>query len=267
VFGLTSAGIPVASLVADSHAALFGHAAFTSGSVKATYGTGSSLMSPTDKQVASSHGLATTVAWAASDRVRYALEGNITNTGGSVQWIASILGLDGSTDVARLAATVPDAGGAYLVPAFAGLGAPHWDSNARGLLCGLTRGTTSAHIARAAVESIAFQVHDVFDAMRQDSRCALPVLFADGGASRNAQLMQLQADLLDCPIVRNTSTDLSAIGAAWMAGLAVGFWKSIQELEALPRQTTTFEPQMPATQRERLIEGWNDALNRSRSQA
>lgn len=267
VFGLNSAGIPVASLVADSHAALFGHAAFEPGSVKATYGTGSSLMSPTGRQLASRHGLATTVAWSFSDRVRYALEGNITNTGGAVHWIASLLGLNGATEVARLGATVPDAGGAYLVPAFAGLGAPHWDSDARGLLCGLTRGITPAHVARAAVESIAFQVYDVFEAMRQDCGRPLPVLFADGGASQNAQLMQFQADILDCPVVRNASADLSAVGAAWMAGLAVGFWKSTEELEALPRQTARFEPQMPASKRECLLEGWKEALNRSRTQA
>jgi glycerol kinase len=274
IFGATNAhgklprGIPVSSLIGDSHAALFGHAAFDPGSVKATYGTGSSLMSPTETPVASRHGLSITVAWAEPARVRYALEGNITNTGGSVQWIASLLGLDGGADeVAALAAGVPDSAGVYLVPAFAGLGAPHWDAGARGLLCGLTRGTTTAHAARAAIDSIAFQVRDVFEAMRLDAAIPLPALYADGGASRNEGLMQLQADLLDCPVIRSSSADLSAIGAAWLAGLAVGCWNSLEELERLPRQTTRFEPRMPASQRERLLEGWTDALSRSRSGA
>lgn len=274
VFGTTAghgslpAGIPVASLIGDSHAALFGHAAFVPGAVKATYGTGSSLMSPTETPVASSHGLSTTVAWAEPARVRYALEGNITNTGGSVQWIASFLGLGGgANEVAALAAGVPDSAGVYLVPAFAGLGAPHWDANARGILCGLTRGTTTAHAARAAIDSIAFQVRDVFEAMRLDAAIPLPALYADGGASRNESLMQLQADLLDCPVIRSSSPDLSAVGAAWLAGLAAGFWSSIKELERLPRQTTRFEPHMLASQRERLLQGWSDALSRSRSGA
>ncbi|WP_321475820.1 glycerol kinase GlpK [uncultured Paludibaculum sp.] len=272
IFGVTAscgslpAGIPVASMIGDSHAALFGHAAFAPGAVKATYGTGSSLMTPIDRAAVSSHGLSTTVAWADAARVRYALEGNITNTGGTVQWLAAFLGLPGGAEeVAALAATVPDSAGAYLVPAFAGLGAPHWDADARGLLCGLTRGTTTAHAARAAVDSIAYQVHDVFEAMRQDADLPIPALFADGGASRNHRLMQFQADILDCPVIRSSSPDLSAIGAAWLAGLATGFWKSLEELESLPRATTRFEPQMPESLRGTLLDGWRNALLRSRS--
>ncbi|MCC7154125.1 MAG: glycerol kinase [Bryobacterales bacterium] len=271
VFGTTAgsgrlaAGIPVASLIGDSHAALFGHAAFKPGSVKATYGTGSSLMSPLDAPVESRHGLSTTVAWAEANRVRYALEGNITNTGGSVEWIASLLGLAGGAEqAAKLAAGEPGSGGVFLVPAFAGLGAPHWDASARGLLCGLTRGTTAAQVARAAIDSIAYQVRDVFEAMRQDSGVTPPVLFADGGASRNGQLMQFQADLLGCPVVRSCSADLSAVGAAWLAGLASGFWKSLDELERLPGQTSRFEPAMSPAQREELLQGWAGALSRSR---
>jgi glycerol kinase len=274
VFGETAgqgrlpAGIPISSLIGDSHAALFGHAAFAPGSVKATYGTGSSLMSPIDAPVESRHGLSTTVAWAEPSRLRYALEGNITNTGGSVQWIASLLNLPGgSEEVAALAATVPGSAGVYLVPAFAGLGAPHWDASARGLLSGLTRGTTPAHVACAAIDSIAYQVRDVFEAMRQDSGIELPALFADGGASRNDHLMQFQAGLLGCPVIRSASPDLSAIGAAWLAGLATGFWQSLDELERLPRQTTRFEPRMDPSLREQLLAGWNDALDRSRSRA
>jgi glycerol kinase len=264
--GALKADVPVASLIGDSHAALFGHAAFRAGSVKATYGTGSSLMSPLDSPVPSRHGLSTTVAWAEPTHVRYALEGNITNTGGAVQWIASLLGLSGGAQqAAELASTVSDAAGVFLVPAFAGLGAPHWDADARGVLCGLTRGTTAAHVARAAVESIAFQVRDVFDAMQRDAGISLPALFADGGASRNEHLMQFQADLVGVPVIRSASADLSAVGAAWLAGLAVGFWKSLEELEGLPRQTTRFESRMEASRREHLMAGWRDALSRSRS--
>lgn len=264
-FGTTSAGIPVTAMIGDSHAALVGHAAFTPGSVKATYGTGSSLMAPIDQPVASRHGLSTTVAWADAARVRYALEGNITNTGGTVQWLAGILNLPGGAELADMAATVPDSAGAYLVPAFAGLGAPHWDPEARGLLCGLTRGATAAHLARAAVDSIAYQIRDVFAAMRLDAGTPLPALFADGGASRNANLMQFQADLLDCPVIRSASPELSAIGAAWLAGLAAGIWNSLQELERLPRATTTFEPAMAATRRSALLDGWHSALHRTRT--
>lgn len=272
IFGLTAgcgklaSGIPVASLIGDSHAALFGHAAFAPGSVKATYGTGSSLMSPLDLPVISRHGLSTTVAWAEADRVQYALEGNITNTGGSVQWLAGFLGLSGGADeVAALARSVPDSDGIYLVPAFAGLGAPHWDAGARGLVCGLTRGTTAAQVARATIDSIAYQVRDVFEAMRQDAAIPVPTLFADGGASRNDQLMQFQADILGCPVIRSSSTDLSAIGAAWLAGLAVGYWKSPEELKGLPRPTTRFEPRLSDARRDELVDGWLDALGRSRS--
>lgn len=274
VFGVTTgggglpAGAPVAAMIGDSHAALFGHAAFAPGAVKATYGTGTSLMTPVEGPVASRHGLATTVAWAAAGGVRYALEGNITNTGGAVQWLAEFLSLaGGAEEVAALAATVADAGGVYLVPAFAGLGAPHWDSGARGLLCGLTRGSTAAHAARATLDSIAYQIRDVFEAMRQDSPFAEPVLLADGGASRNERLMQFQADILGCPVVRSESADLSAIGAAWLAGLAVGFWHSLEELAALPRATTRFEPRMSEGRRAELVGGWQDALARARSAA
>jgi glycerol kinase len=259
-------GVPIGSLIGDSHAALFGHAAFAPGAVKATYGTGSSLMSPIERPAESLHGLSTTVAWAACGSVRYALEGNITNTGGAVQWLGEFLGLAGGSDeVAALADSVADSGGSYLVPAFAGLGAPHWDSSARGVLCGLTRGTSVAHVARATVDSIAYQVYDVFDAMRQDAGIPLPALFADGGASRNDRLMQFQADLVGCPVVRSSSTELSAIGAAWLAGLAVGCWKSLDELEALPHATTRFDPQIPDSQRGALIDGWHEALKRTRS--
>jgi glycerol kinase len=253
---------PIASLIGDSHAALFGHAAFHPGAVKATYGTGSSLMTPT-AMLARTPGLSSTIAWAMPHDVQYALEGNITDTGGAVDWAGRLLGAaQPDVHVATLASSVGDTAGVYLVPAFAGLGAPHWDDRARGLLCGLTRGTTPAHLARAAVESIAYQVGDVFALMQPAA--GSPRLLADGGASRNDQLMQFQADILGCPVVRDRSTDLSAIGAAWLAGLAVGFWRSPDELEALPRALDRFEPRMPDVERRRLLDGWRDAVARAR---
>jgi len=273
-FGVTAgrgrlpAGIPIASLIGDSHAALFGHAAFEPGAVKATYGTGSSLMTLVSTPTRSTRGLSTTVAWALADRLSYALEGNITVTGGAVDWFGQFLGGSHSAaDVAALAETVPDTGGVHLVPAFAGLGAPYWDDGARGVVCGLTRGTTRAHVARATLESIAFQVRDVFDVMRADAGAPLPVLLADGGASRNDTLMQFQADVLGCPVVRNLSSDLSACGAAWLAGLSVGVWPSRDALAALPRATDRFEPRLSAAERDRRYAGWTDAVSRARSQA
>jgi glycerol kinase len=272
VFGLTSgcgtlpAGVPVASLVGDSHAALFGHTAFSPGAVKATYGTGSSLMTLVDTPVVSRHGLSSTIAWARPGQVRYALEGNITNTGGTITWVAELFALSaGAQGAADLAETVADCDGVYLVPAFAGLGAPHWDPDARGLICGLTRGTSAAHVARAAVDSIAYQVRDVFEALGRDAGITLPALLADGGASRNDRLMQFQADILGCPVIRSSSADLSAIGAAWLAGLAVGFWKSQAELEALPSPTDRFEPRMEPGRRTEALAGWRNALGRARS--
>ncbi len=262
--GRLPAGTPVASLIGDSHAALFGHAAFRPGSVKATYGTGSSLMTLIERPVLSGAGLSTTVAWWKGASADYALEGNITVTGGAVQWIGDFLGLaDPARGAAELAETASDNGGVYLVPAFAGLGAPYWDAEARGLITGLTRGTTAAQVARATIESIAFQVRDVFEAMRRDVAGDLPELMADGGASRNDSLMQFQADILGRPVVRNLSADLSAIGAAWLAGLATGVWKSTDELAALPRAEDRFEPRMAESERQRRCEGWRQAVARA----
>lgn len=264
--GRVPGGIPIASLIGDSHAALFGHAAFEPGSAKATYGTGSSLMTLITDPRRSARGLSTTVAWAVGDRLSYALEGNITSTGGAVDWFGHFLGGSQTAEtVAAMAETVPDSGGVYVVPAFAGLGAPHWDDGARGLISGLTRGTTSAHVARATIEAIGYQVRDVFDAMRAEAGVPLAALLADGGASRNDMLMQLQADVLGCPVVRNLSTDLSAFGAAWLAGLATGVWSSFDSLSALPRKTDRFEPRMPPADRERRYRGWTDAVARARS--
>jgi glycerol kinase len=262
--GKLPAGIPMAALAGDSHAALFGHAIFSPGAVKATYGTGSSLMTVTPEPVLSGAGLSTTIGWSRAGETRYALEGNISVTGGAVQWLGDFLQLAGGADeVARLAASVPDSGGVYLVPAFVGLGAPWWNDAARGLLTGLTRGVTAAHTARATIESIAYQVRDVFQAMERDADRALPALLADGGASRNDALMQFQSDILDRPVVRSDSADVSAIGAAWLAGLAVGTWGSLEELERLPRPEQRFEPRMAEAERRRLCDGWRQAVERA----
>jgi glycerol kinase len=263
--GRLDGGIPVAAAIGDSHAALFGHAAFAPGSVKATYGTGSSLMTPLPAPMLSRHGLSTTVAWALPEGTTFALEGNITVTGGAVDWVGGLLGMrERAAGAATLAGTVADTGGVYLVPALAGLGAPFWDADARGLICGATRGTTAAHLARAAIEAIAFQVRDVFDAMREDGAAATTLL-ADGGASGNDALMQFQADVLGHPVIRNDSADLSAQGAAWLAGLAVGVWPSLAALEALPRTVTRFDPRMHERERAARYAGWLDAVRRART--
>lgn len=262
--GALRAGVPVAALVGDSHAALFGHAAFEPGRVKATYGTGSSLMTATAGRV-DAEGLSTTVAWSQGDRLQYALEGNITDTGGAVDWVGRLLGSDRpDAHVSALAASVDDSGGVYLVPAFAGLGAPHWDDRARGLVCGLTRAAGPAQLARAAIEAIAYQIGDVFAVMTRAMGASTQTLLADGGASRNDGLMQFQADILAVPVVRNGSADLSAMGAAWLAGLATGIWRSRDALERLPRTFDRFEPRMSDDERRRRLHGWRDAVARTR---
>ena len=262
--GVLADGLPIAALIGDSHAALFGQAAFEAGTVKATYGTGSSLMTLTSSLRRSRHGLSTTVAWQLPAQTEYALEGNITMTGGAIDWFGGFIGAPTAAAVAALASTVSDAAGVYVVPAFAGLGAPHWDDRARGLISGLTRGTTAAHVARATVESVAYQVRDVFDAMASDASQAPLSLLADGGASRNDILMQFQADVLGCPVVRTASADLSALGAAWLAGLATNIWPSLDALAHLPRTVDRFEPSMSRAERDDRYAGWLDAVRRAR---
>jgi glycerol kinase len=256
-------GLPIASLIGDSHAALFGHAGFQPGAIKATYGTGTSLMTPTSGLVLSKSGLSSTIAWSRVG-VTYALEGNIYSTGAAVQWLEQVLGMDGSgRDLEELASRVKETGGVYLVPAFVGLGAPYWNETARGLITGLTRGTTAAHLARATLESIAYQVRDVFDLMSAEAGVQLKILLADGGASRNNQVMQFQADILDLPVVRSLSADVSALGAAYLAGLTIGLWGSEAEIQDLPRPSERFEPRMPAPEREGLYAGWQAAVRRT----
>ena len=263
--GSLKSGIPIASMIGDSHAALFGQRGFLPGSIKATYGTGSSLMTPIKDLRISERGLSSTVAWGLKD-ITYALEGNISVTGSAVQWFGQFLGAeDPAQRVAALAREVTETAGVYLVPAFVGLGAPHWNEAARGMICGMTRGTTSAHVARAVIESIAYQVRDVFDAMQEDAGMTLSSLLADGGATRNDQLMQFQADILNCAVLRNSSPEVSPLGAAFLAGLATGFWSSLEEIAALPRQFERFEPNMPESQRAELYGGWQAAVARAKS--
>jgi glycerol kinase len=269
LFGVTAgigqlfAGIPISGIAGDSHAALFGQAGFRPGSAKATYGTGSSLMTPIDRPLISENGLSTTIAWGLPDTLTYALEGNITVTGAAVQWLANLFGLENEASVADLAATVEGSDGVYVVPAFAGLGAPHWNEGARGLISGITRGTGPAQIARAVMESIAFQIRDVFDLMAAESEKPLTILLADGGASRNDLLMQFQADILDRPVDRNKGTDISALGVAYMAGLHLGTWQTLEEVESLPRSRDRFEPAMQSARREELYQGWRQAISRT----
>ncbi len=253
-------GIPIAALIGDSHAALFGHGGFQPGAVKATYGTGSSLMTATTQPILSTHGLSTTIAWG-REWVTYALEGNISVTGAAVQWLGQVLGWqDNGRELEALACEVNDAGGVYLVPAFVGLGAPYWQESARGLITGITRGTTRAHLARATLESIAYQICDVFDALEADMNSRLELLHADGGASRNDTLMQFQADMLARPVLRNRSADVSALGAAYLAGLAIGMWQSESEIAALLLPTDQFEPKMSETERAARYDGWKRAV-------
>jgi glycerol kinase len=264
--GRLPAGLPILSMIGDSHAALFGQAGFKTGTVKATYGTGSSLMSLTTNPVLSKNGLSTTIAWALNrENVTYALEGNISVTGAAVQWLGEFLGFEKPTEqVAALAEQVQSAEGLYLVPAFVGLGAPYWDAAARGLISGLTRGSTAAHLARATLESVAYQVRDVFDVMQKEAGTELKMLLADGGASRNATLTQFQADILGCKVLRSASAEASPLGAAYLAGLACGIWQDLDEIEQLPRPRKVFEPGMSETERATLYAGWKSAVARAR---
>jgi glycerol kinase len=260
ILGETCSNLPIGSLIGDSHAALFGQRGFLPGSIKATYGTGSSLMTPTDRPRISERGISTTVAWGLND-ITYALEGNISVTGAAVQWFGQFLDAETPAEkVAHLARLVDDTEGVYVVPAFVGLGAPYWNEAARGIICGMTRGTTSRQVARAVIDSIAYQIRDVFDLMQTESGRPLAALLADGGATRNDQLMQFQADILGCVVLRNTSPDVSALGAAFLAGLAAGVWSGIDEIAGLPREFDRFEPKMDEQRRSDLYAGWRAAI-------
>jgi len=258
--------VPIAGIAGDQQAALFGQACTQPGMVKNTYGTGCfMLMNTGTKPIASKNNLLTTVAWRIGNRTEYALEGSIFIAGAVVQWLRDGLGIiKSSSEVEALAAQVTDPEGVYLVPAFAGLGAPHWDQYARGLVAGVTRGTTAAHIARAALEGIAFQVADVLRAMEADAHIKLKELRVDGGASANNLLMQFQSSLLGVPVVRPKVTETTALGAAYLAGLAVGYWKDQKQIAAQWQVDRRFTPAMKAAQRKQLEKGWRKALDRAR---
>jgi glycerol kinase len=259
-------GIPIAGIAGDQQAALFGQACHTPGMVKNTYGTGCfMLMNTGTEPVQSTQNLLSTVAWKIGDKLEYALEGSIFIAGAVVQWLRDGLNIiKHSAEVEQLAASVPDNGGVYFVSAFAGLGAPHWDQYARGSISGLTRGSSAAHIARAAMEGIAFQVADVLSAMEADSKIKLKQLRVDGGASANNMLMQFQADLLEVPVVRSAVRETTALGAAYLAGLAVGFWRDQAEIFSQWRAGRTFEPAMNPGDREKLRAGWAKAVSRAK---
>ena len=255
--------VPIAGIAGDQQAALFGQMCTDPGAVKNTYGTGCFLLMNTGtKPILSRNNLLTTIAWKIGNTVNYALEGSIFVGGSVVQWLRDGLGIiRSSSEIEALAATVPDNGGVYFVPALTGMGAPYWDQYAHGVICGITRGTTAAHIARAALEGIAFQTMDIVRAMEKDAGVPLAELKVDGGASRNNLMMQFQADILGANVVRPVVTETTAMGAAYLAGLAVGYWESLDEIKAQWQVERSFQPtgadMTPAK------EGWADAINRT----
>ena len=259
----------ISGLVGDQQAALFGQACFEPGSAKNTYGTGCFLLMNTgSKPVVSNHNLLTTVAWKRGDEVHYALEGSVFIGGAVVQWLRDELGIIKSApEIQQLAMQVPDSGGVYFIPAFAGLGAPHWDPNARGMIIGLTRGSGKAHIARAALESTCFQSLEVLRAMEKDSGVSMKSLRVDGGASADNILMQMQADLLQIPVERPRQTETTAFGAAALAGLAVGFWKSTEEISAQLEIERIFDPELGADEADARYSQWKRAVDRSKDWA
>ena len=272
IFGYTKTTIfahevPIAGVAGDQQAALFGQMCTEPGSIKNTYGTGCFVMLNTgDSPVISKNNLLTTVAWKIGDTVNYALEGSIYVGGSVVQWLRDGLGIiKSSAEVEELAASVPDSGGVYFVPALTGLAAPYWDQHARGTIVGITRGTTAAHIARAALDGIAFQTYDIAQAMANDLGKPLVELKVDGGASRNALLMQRQADLLGIKVIRPITTETTAEGVAFMAGLAVGYWSGLDEIKNLWLKDVEFTPSSDSESIERDKEGWKNAINRTLS--
>jgi glycerol kinase len=257
--------VPIGGMAGDQQAALFGQMCTEPGSVKNTYGTGCFLlMNSGEKPIMSSNNLLTTVAWKIGDTVNYALEGSIFVAGSVVQWLRDGLGIIRSAkEVEKLATSVPDNGGVYFVPALTGLGAPHWDQYAKGSIYGITRGTTAGHIARAALEGIAFQTMDIVQAMEKDAGCPLKELKVDGGATANNLMMQFQADILGTSVIRPQVTETTALGAAYLAGLAVGYWDSIDHIKSQWGVEKEFTPQADAETVEALKEGWADAIRRT----
>ena len=258
--------VPIAGIAGDQQAALFGQMCTEPGSVKNTYGTGCFLLMNTGtKPILSKNNLLTTIAWKIGNTVNYALEGSIFVGGSVVQWLRDGLGIIRSSgEIEALASTVPDNGGVYFVPALTGMGAPYWDQYAHGVICGITRGTTAAHIARAALEGIAFQTMDIVNAMEKDAGVPLAELKVDGGASRNNLMMQFQADILGASVVRPVVTETTAMGACYLAGLAVGYWSSLDEIKAQWQVERCFKPS--GADMKAVKEGWVDAINRTVNQ-
>jgi glycerol kinase len=263
IFG---APIPIAGAAGDQQAALFGQQCFQPGMAKNTYGTGCFLLMNTGtKPVVSESGLVTTLAWGVDGRVEYALEGSIFVAGAALQWLRDELKLiDSAAQSEEIAAQVPDTNGCYVVPAFTGLGAPYWDPYARGTIVGLTRGVNRQHLVRATLESLAYQTYDVLDAMQRDAGIRLAQLKVDGGASANNFLMQFQADMIQTPVLRPACIETTALGAAYLAGLAVGFWPDRQALTHSESQSRTFSPTLPPAARDDLLHGWHRAVERSK---
>jgi len=267
--GLFASDIPIAGIAGDQQAALFGQMCIGEGMVKNTYGTGCfMMMNIGNKPIESKSKLLTTIAWRIGEETQYALEGSIFIAGAVVQWLRDGLGIiKKSADIEKLAAKVEDSDGVYFVPAFAGLGAPYWNQNARGTIVGITRGSTSAHIARAALDSIAYQTLEVLLAMQSDSGIDILELRVDGGASVNNQLMQFQSDLLQAKVVRPKITETTALGAAYLAGLAIKYWTDISELKKLWQMDRTFSPQLKSKDTLSQIKGWHRAVNAARAWA
>jgi glycerol kinase len=258
--------VPISGVAGDQHSALFGQACFRPGMVKNTYGTGSFvLMNTGGRRVSSGAGLISTIAWGIGGDVAYALEGSIFATGATVQWLRDGLGLIGeASEINSLAGSVPGNGGVYMVPAFTGLGAPHWDMNARGTIVGITRGTGRGHIARAALESSAYQTRDVIEAMVADTGIPIPLLRVDGGGTASTVMMQFQADILDTPIERCAVAETTALGAGYLAGLTVSFWSGTDEIADHLRSDARFEPNMRQSERDALYGEWKRAVQRAK---
>ncbi len=275
VYGETADGllgnsrVPLSAIVGDQQSALFGHACFDTGMAKNTYGTGSFvLLNSGSHPVHPRKGLVTTIAWGLGNNINYAVEGSIFITGAAIQWLRDGLGIiNNAAESETLARSVPDNGNVYFVPAFVGLGAPHWDMYARGLIIGITSGTTKGHLARAALEAIAYQTRDVIEAMSTEAGLRVPLLRVDGGGTANSFLMQFQADILGIPIQVARIAETTALGAAYLSGLAVGLWKNTDEITRLWRASKTYEPDMPTDQRESLYADWKRAVERSRNWA
>lgn len=255
--------IPIAGIAGDQQSALFGQMCTQPGMVKNTYGTGCfMLMNTGNKAITSKNNLLTTIAWQMDDKTEYALEGSVFIAGAVVQWLRDELKIiSSSAEVETLARKVKDSDGVYIVPAFAGLGAPHWNQHARGSIFGLTRGSSNAHLAKAALDSIAYQTYDVLKAMEADAGITIAELRVDGGATVNNSLMQFQSDILNCNVVRPKITETTALGAAYLAGLAVGYWKNIKEIQQQWQADKVFSPEMNDEKRNELIAGWQRAIN------